>query len=345
MEITASPFNSIPSSRSRTRIALDADHVGRVAGVRAAALEVAITRERARALIACDGRRPRAALTGDADFVVVAGLAALTAVTRIRLRMDAGRAVVSAGLVAHSAVLHAHPVFATRRIARTNVAYGAAVRGARKQVDAEAVHLRVARSAGANAIGAVLVVLALRVAISAAIGIVLRIAAGVVAIAAGGRTTDAGASAGVTQAEVAVAVVAALAAMPSIRIQVDARRILTAIHAWSWARALSRDTCARSAAIRVAIAASRGIRGNVAASKVPAALDLARVADARTGDALAHAAIRSALPAARGIRRKIAASLLIAAIDLTWGAHTSTGNTRATAAIRLALAAMRGIRR
>lgn len=300
------------------------------------------------------------AITRNADFVIVALVAALTAVTRVRLRVDAG--VVVALLGTHSAILHANAVLAAWGIARTDVTDRAAVLGARLQIDALAVDQCQVGFAYALAGVAILVVLALVIAATATIRVVLGILA-IVAVAIR-QTADASARAAITQAERVVAIVAAIATVVDVDLQ-----IRTAIKAGVLAyrtnaltsRASAIDTVltTRAAVVRIAgdisariaaryfpgrtcalaIGARRAERTEEAASAavlfigaefhaadVRTAIDGAGTAGARTRNA--HA-IRTALVAAHaavvGIRRQVCAGILRITRNLTHG----TSGTRA----------------
>lgn len=82
-------------------------------------------------MIAPERRLELAAIAINANFVVVAEVVAPTAVARIGLGMNAS---VIALLGAHGAVNDANAVLAARGIARTNIAYHAAILGIGHQV-------------------------------------------------------------------------------------------------------------------------------------------------------------------------------------------------------------------
>lgn len=251
-------------SSHRAGLAVDADDVGGIAGVGAAGL-IAIARDiaRARGATGCDV--PLTAIAIHADFVTVAEITALTAVARIRLRVHAGRIVVATSLRTHAAVLDAHAVLATWRITRTNVTHRAAIGRARLEVHALAVDERQTRTTSAGAIFAIVGrALALNVATTTTIRVVLGVFA-IVAVAIG-QAIDARTRAGITQAPRIVAIVAAVAAVVDVDLEIRAAieaRILS-----HWAIALPRRTrpaIALTTALTAVVRIGRDVRARIAA--------------------------------------------------------------------------------
>lgn len=245
-------------SSHRAGLAVDADDVGGIAGVRAAGL-VAVTRDIARAGVASDGDVPLTTIAIHADFVTVAEIAAVAAVAGIRLRIDARIAVVAALLPTHAAILDAHAVLATRRISRTNVTHRTAVCGARLEVHALAVD---ERQTGATSAGAIFAIVGRALALDVAAAATIRIVLGVFAVVAAAirQAVHARTTAGITQAPRIVAIVAAVAAVVDVDLEIRAAieaRLLS-----HWAIALPRRT--RSAiALLTALTAVVGIRRDV----------------------------------------------------------------------------------
>lgn len=344
-----------------TGVAFHTDHVGRILGIGATIVEVALARQGAWTLIAAQRGNPLAAVAVHAHFVVAAEVTAAAAVARVGVGVNAG---IVALLGAHGAVRDAHAVLAARRVAAADIAYHAAVLRTGHGVHTGPIDQRQPRLALTLPIVAVLIPLALVIAGTAAVGIVQQIAA--VVASAIRKTSHAPTQAAAAHAPGVVAIIATVAAVVHVDGEIGA--IVTACIRTHGADAIARDAGAAVGAIVAALAtvvhvagdvrahiaachlAQRTVAipgntgradrtedattaaghlagGNIHAAERAAAIHRAHVADAHPRDAHAIGpAVVSAGAAVHGIVGQVSACILGHASDLTGGA--SAANAR-----------------
>ena len=311
-------------------MAVDADDVGGIARVRAAGL-IAVAGDVAGAGGASRRDVPLTAVTVYANFVTRAEVAALTAVTRIRLRI--GARVVVAGLLAH-AVRNAYAVLASRRIALAGIADHTAVGGIRLQVDALTHDERQSGATSARTIFAIVRrALALNVATTATIRIVLGILA-IVAVAIR-QAVHAGAAAGVAQAPRIVAIIAAVAAIVDVRFEVRAAVEASLLpHRTHTLTRRTRPAVALATALTAVVGIGRDICAFIAAGHFTR-----RARAHAVGARGAERTEEAASAAVCFIRAEFHAADVRTAIDGTGGAHARSGHAHTVRAALVAASA------